>query len=278
MSSESSLGAYLSRCRKRAGLSVEAVSAGSRIASRFVHALEADQHADLPAPVYVRGFIRAYCEEVGADVEQAIRLYDAEAVPDPPFTVRPAAPIAAPTPAGLRWQHVVVGALIVAALGTAAMLSLGRRQPDADARRGDPPGKPAPPGVSASQVNVTVPPPPVSPATSPAAAVPPGPLTPAAAPAEGAAPAPPAPPTPAERVLLMRAVETTWVRVQPDGGPPAEETLSPGAVREWRSVKGFRVTVGNAGGILLELDGRPLPALGGRGQVVHTTIPFEPRP
>lgn len=85
-------------------------------------------------------------------------------------------------------------------------------------------------------------------------------------------------PSPAEHVLLIRAVEATWVRVQPDGGPPAEETLAAGAVREWRSGKGFRVTAGNAGGILVELDGRPLPALGGRGQVVHTTIPLEPRP
>ena len=51
---------------------------------RFVEALEADQHADLPAPVYVRGFIRAYCEQVGADPARALRLYDAQAVPDPP--------------------------------------------------------------------------------------------------------------------------------------------------------------------------------------------------
>jgi cytoskeleton protein RodZ len=79
-------------------------------------------------------------------------------------------------------------------------------------------------------------------------------------------------------VLLIRAIETTWVRVTPDGGSPAEETLPSGSVREWRSAKGFKVTIGNAGGILLELDGRPLPALGGRGQVVHATIPSEPRP
>ena len=60
--------------------------------------------------------------------------------------------------------------------------------------------------------------------------------------------------------------------------PPAEETLPPGSVREWRSARRFRVTPGNAGGVVLELDGRPLPALGERGQVVHATIPSEPRP
>jgi cytoskeleton protein RodZ len=278
MSTELTVGRYLQQCRKRSGLSVEAVSTGSRVVPRFVHALEADQHADLPAPVYVRGFIRAYCELAGADVEEALRLYDAEAVPDPPLTVRPAAPAATPTPVRRPWRRVVVGALVVAALGTVAMLSFGRRQPDAAARREGAapaaPSQPAPPDVSASRANVAIPPPPVSPATPPAAA-PPAPLTPPAAPAEGGAPSPP---VQAERVLLIRVVETTWVRVTPDGGSPAEETLPPGSVREWRSVKGFRVTTGNAGGILLELDGRPLPGLGERGQMVHLTIPDERRP
>jgi hypothetical protein len=79
-------------------------------------------------------------------------------------------------------------------------------------------------------------------------------------------------------VLLMRAVDTTWVRVTPEGGPVTEETLSPGAVRRWRSPGPFRVTIGNAGGVEIELDGQALPRLGRSGQVVHATIPDEIRP
>jgi cytoskeleton protein RodZ len=79
-------------------------------------------------------------------------------------------------------------------------------------------------------------------------------------------------------VLLVRAVDTTWVRVAPEGAPVSEETLPPGAVREWRSTGRFRVSVGNAGGVEIELDGQPMPVLGQRGQVVHTTIPKEARP
>ncbi len=272
MSAVSSLGVYLRRSRERAGLSVEAVATGSRIVPRFVAALEADQHEDMPAPVYVRGFIRAYCEQVGVDPAPALRLYAAQAVPDPPLTVRPAPAAPRAAPVARRWRRVVVGALVVAALGTVAMLSLGRRQPDAVASRGGTapavPGAPAPPDTAASRVTATTSTPPIGP-PAPAPTPPP---TPAPAPAAGATPAP------AERVLLIRAVETTWVRVTPDGGSPAEETLPPETVREWRSAKGFRVSTGNAGGILLELDGRPLPALGDRGQVVHATIPSEPRP
>jgi cytoskeleton protein RodZ len=253
MSTEPTFGKYLGQCRQRAGLSVQAVSTGSRIVPRFVEALEAEQHAVLPAPVYVRGFIRAYCEQVGADVEHAIRLYDAQAIPDPSLTVQPTPPAATAKPVVRRWGRVVAVAVIVVALGATAVLLGGRRQPDAAASRGG--AAPTAPDASAPRAAVT-------PAQSSA---------PAEAPAMATSP-------PAERVLLIRAVEVTWVRVQPHGGPPAEETLAPGTVREWRSPKGFRLTAGNAGGILLELDGRPLPALGDRGQVVHTTIPLEPRP
>jgi hypothetical protein len=72
----------------------------------------------------------------------------------------------------------------------------------------------------------------------------------------------------------------SWIvpRVTADGGPPTEETLSPGTVREWRSARVFRVTLGNADGVELALDGRALHAVGERGQVVHATIPDEPRP
>jgi Domain of unknown function (DUF4115) len=82
-----------------------------------------------------------------------------------------------------------------------------------------------------------------------------------------------------ERVLMMRAIEATWVRVQPDGGEPTEETLAPGSVRQWHSAGRFRVTLGNARGVNLELDGQTLPALGERGRVVRDVIvPPEDRP
>jgi hypothetical protein len=71
---------------------------------------------------------------------------------------------------------------------------------------------------------------------------------------------------------MMRAIEATWVRVPPDGGEPTEETLAPGAVREWRSTGRFRVTLCNAGGVELELDGQALPALGEPGWVVRDVI------
>jgi cytoskeleton protein RodZ len=262
MSAKSTLGAYLRRCRERSGLSVEAVATGSRIVPRLVEALEADRHDLLPAPVYVRGFLRAYCEQVGVDPSRALGLYDAQAASDPRVTVRPATPSERPGPAPAGWRRVAVWSVLVAALGVATVALLARRQSDAVAGRGQD-STPA-----ARQ--------PVPPAAAPAPPAQPAPAGPSSV-APAALPST-ASPAPTERVPLVRAVETTWVKVTADGAPPIEETLSPGTVREWRSAGRFRVSVGNAGGVKVELDGQPLPALGQRGQVVHRTIPDEARP
>jgi cytoskeletal protein RodZ len=272
MSSESTLGAYLCRCRERSGLSVETVSAGSRIVPRLVRALEADHHDALPAPVYVRGFIRAYCDEVGVNAEEALRRYEEYVATTPAVTTRPAPPPARPSPPSRRWRPAVAGGVLLVALGIAMTVLLGRgTQLAAVAARGlattaSPPATPTPPAAPAELATPTAPAPPAA-AAPPGAAVPPAP------------PAAPAAAATVERVLLIRAVETTWVRVTPDGGAPTEETLSPGTAREWRSPGGFRVTLDNARGVELELDGHALPALGERGQVVRdATIPAEGRP
>jgi cytoskeleton protein RodZ len=168
-----------------------------------------------------------------------------------------------------------VVSVLAVVLGVVGIFILGRRQPDAVASRG------AGARVTASRASTA--PPPLERAM-------PEPRAPSAAVTAPAAPAPPAaataPVVPAssvpgsvERVLLVHAIDTTWVRVQPDGAGPTEETLSPGSVREWRSPGRFHVTLGNAGGVELELDGRVLPALGAPGQVVRdATVPGETQP
>ena len=260
MSAKSTLGAYLRKGRERSGLSVEAVSAGSRIVPRLVDALESDRQDLLPAPVYVRGFIRAYCEQIGADADEALRLYDDQVAPPPPLTVDAPPPASRPLPVLRGRGRVAVVSVMAVGLGIAGIFMLGRRQPDAGASRGAGAATTASPRRCRRRSG------PRRRALLPPAAAPP------AAPASSV-------PEPVERVLLMRAIDTTWVRVQPDGAGPTEETLSPGAVREWRSPGRFHVTLGNAGGVELELDGRALPALGARGQVVRdVTVPGETQP
>jgi cytoskeleton protein RodZ len=72
--------------------------------------------------------------------------------------------------------------------------------------------------------------------------------------------------------LVARTTEKTWIRVRTEDGHSTEEEIPAGQVREWVSNRQFTVTVGNAGGLSLELNGRHLPALGARGEVVRNLV------
>jgi hypothetical protein len=78
--------------------------------------------------------------------------------------------------------------------------------------------------------------------------------------------------------LVARVSETTWLRVRTADGRGTEETVPAGEVREWVSNRPFTLTVGNAGGVSLELNGRKLPSLGGRGVVITRLVLPPPEP
>ncbi len=69
-------GALLAAARVRAGLSLDDVARRSKVGREHLEALEADDFDRLPAPVYVRGFLRLYAREVGLDPEAPIHLLD----------------------------------------------------------------------------------------------------------------------------------------------------------------------------------------------------------
>ena len=51
----SSVGAYLRESRQRRGISLEEIARTTRVAQRYLEAIEADTFDDLPAPVFIRG-------------------------------------------------------------------------------------------------------------------------------------------------------------------------------------------------------------------------------
>jgi hypothetical protein len=54
------IGEQLRGAREARGITIESAAADTRIARRFLDALESERWQDLPAPVYVRGFLRSY--------------------------------------------------------------------------------------------------------------------------------------------------------------------------------------------------------------------------
>ncbi len=61
------IGVTLRSARIQRGLSIEQVAQDTRISARFIEALEDDAFDELPAPVYVRGFLRSYANYLKVD-------------------------------------------------------------------------------------------------------------------------------------------------------------------------------------------------------------------
>jgi cytoskeleton protein RodZ len=75
-------------------------------------------------------------------------------------------------------------------------------------------------------------------------------------------------------VLVARAQEQTWLVVKADGGEAREVLLQAGQTARFTAAKSFLLTVGNAGGVTLTVDGVAVAPLGRSGQVVRDlTLP-----
>jgi cytoskeleton protein RodZ len=249
-----SLGEVLRAQRLAAAGSLDEMARATRISQQYLRALETEDFSQLPAPVFVRGFIRAYCSFLGAPADRALALYQETlglppAEPHPVFTPRRAPWLAHP---------IAVSAILLVIFGAGLVaLNLAVRNSV----------KPATPVVVATAASSSE-----GPATSPITRAPvaaTGPLAPEPSPAVPALVAPVREAEAATQRLVVKAVEPTWVRVQTDDGRVAEELLTAGTTREWTSGKRFLLTVGNAGGVEIELNGRPLPSLGARGVVIR---------
>ena len=272
-SSGASLGGYLRSLREAKGGSLEDMARSTRVGIRHLEALEEERLVDLPSPVFVRGFIRAYCGFLRESPEPALGRYEE-------LVGTRAAAQAASAPPGPRntWasSSVVVGLVLLVILGAGLILvnlsvkksggtSVATAKTESPARSTSPAPAPVPPPA----------PPPATAPAPPAPAVATEPVRPTPPPTSSApAPPPAARPTSGAAVtggqrLVIRAVEPTWVRVQTDEGRIAEELLPAGASREWAAERRFLLTIGNAGGVELTLNGKALPPLGPKGTVIQ---------
>jgi hypothetical protein len=68
-------GAWLRRSRLRRGIEIEQIAAITKINPTYLRFIEEEKFEDLPAPVYVRGFIGAYARCIGLDPERVVSSY-----------------------------------------------------------------------------------------------------------------------------------------------------------------------------------------------------------
>lgn len=72
--------------------------------------------------------------------------------------------------------------------------------------------------------------------------------------------------------LDLEATELSWVVIQVDGGSPQEALLRPGEKAKWKGQDQFMLTLGNAGGVKAELNGKPQKPFGPSGKVARDIL------
>lgn len=138
------LGRILSETRIARGLTLDDVERDTRIAKRYLEALEHEEFHVLPAPVYCRAFLRTYAQYLGLDPREIMRIYP-EKGREP--EIAPLPQVSKPAPPALSMNWIVAGGVVLLLLVAGFLLYGG----PGDSDRGSVPAE----EVAGSSVNRT---------------------------------------------------------------------------------------------------------------------------
>lgn len=249
-----SVGMELRQARERAHLSLQDLSARTKIRATLLDAIEREEFERVPAGLLTRGHLRAYAREVGLDPEAIVRRFVAEFEPDrvAPAPERPKLQETEWEPelgARARWAF-----LIPAIPLTLAAILLLHMQRSADPVAADPAvptgttGQP----VSAVQIEQAGP--------EPAPAV--------EAPAARSAP----PPITEGLRLEIHPASAVWVEAAADGTPVLYALVEAGERRAIDAETEITMRIGDAAAFAYSINGLPGRRLGGSGEVLDIRI------
>jgi cytoskeleton protein RodZ len=109
---QDAIGALLRTARTRRNLEIEQVAKELRLDARVITAIENDDRAALPEPIFVQGYLRAYARLVGLSGDELVSRYSAQGAAPPPLSVigprRKAARVSLPSPRLVRNIILVV--------------------------------------------------------------------------------------------------------------------------------------------------------------------------
>jgi len=234
------------------GLAIDDISRDTRIAPRFLEAIETDDYSTLPGLVFTRNFVRQYALTLNLD-------------PDPLLAELPkqdesTAPLPNP-PAGPRSSYYgdrrlrslvssVVWLLLAGGAGVGAYMHFNH-----STRAAAPHAASSRTTASALQRTAVEQNSDAASVTTPA--VRPSPLS-TALPSNATAPV---------QVSVTARGEAAWVQVSADGRITFSGTLRPNETREVSAAEQVSVLTGNAGALTISLNGKTLESLGPIGQV-----------
>lgn len=287
-----SLGGYLRLERERRHVSLQDISAATKIQPKFLEALERDAYDRLPPTTFVVGFLRAYAQYLALDAESILAAYRAiYLVPEEPESAQPL--VIYPARRTKRLGRIGVGVLVLVLIVTVSAVlrewgphwPLGAQDPVAlvpsqqapePLKTASSPSRPVPEQGQAVKkvVPIVTTPAEVSAQSTSSGTTPRVPPASVASSTRGES-GQESPPEPLRSdvntalVLQAQALADTWLRVEIDGDKRLELLLVSGKSMSWEATARFSLTVGNARGIRLTLNGQELSLPQTRSNVVR---------
>jgi cytoskeleton protein RodZ len=284
-----SIGAFLKTEREKKGYTLEQVAREIRLRQYLLEAIENENWQLLPAPVFVKGFIRSYARALDLNEEDVVNQYDRVGELKEPLPQ----PLTRPIPS----RRVSIILLILALAAIAAIIIFWRSfktqntipttsdQAPATGMHKMTDEKGQPEEVTPSKHETTM------------EVVSRGDFETEEAEeeigkiagkkeeieklqqAETSIESKPqaetinSEPEKVNHILKARILEETYVRITIDGKDPKEYLFRPGTRPRWEAENRFDVLVGNAAGVVFEFGDKNYQNLGRRGQVVRLQFP-----
>jgi cytoskeleton protein RodZ len=285
----SSIGETLRRERLRQNLDLGQISRELKISQRFLEAIEDDRFDRLPAGVFAKSFVRQYANLLGLDAEELVAELQRTIEPAP-TTARASQYDLAPidsiqVPRVEHWEAVsdrgrfewtsplpALALLVVVLLVCSGVYTFWQHSPQSGtAQTAQEAAPPPPPTVQPDPQQAQAQPPAAEPAPQVATAPTPVPQQPP----QTAQTVPTTPPgqvnsadrSPAPVRVQVTALEAVWVLARADGKYLFSGTLEPNESRTVEAGERLTLRVGNAGGVTVTLNGKPIGAIGPKGLV-----------
>lgn len=231
-------------------ISLEDISAATRINVKFLQAIEDGEFSILPQ-AYVRAFIREYAAQVGINPEDSIKKYEQSTqLQNETLTSTTIAKIRLPKQKGASQTTVLTILAIIVVAGLIGALTFFRDDPEKKVdeipfqQAVEETEKQPTPDSSISIVNKP----------SHQSLLPPASLS-------------------GDSLLLfISASESTWISLIIDEKVKSEILLLTDNSMQWKAAHNFKLTVGNAGGIKIKLNNKEVPSLGKRGAVIRDFV------
>jgi len=252
-----SFGRLLRSLRREKNMTLDDLFEITRVSKTMLEIIEKEDHERLPAAVLVKNFLRSYADAVGADRDEIVRLY-LRSNKNAGKNLRLEASRAEPDKRFRPRFLLAVSALAVIIGLTVFMMKKGTEEPIATI---EPQAASIEQGAAeepqADLLNEQNPP---EQRVADVEELPEAEEAPVAV-------------VPEKLLLKIISVEETWLKVIIDSHDSTEYTVKPGDSLELEAFSGYNILIGNATGVKLFLNDKPIEVPGRTGQVVNIQIP-----